>query len=259
MNDRMVIPGTDVIKIGLCLLLLASCHPGRRLDVRDGFEAEKLSAAWSDWRFLPGAVELQSDVVRRGRRACKIVLRPGDQMADEQGTILERAELTEARELVSREGLDYSYSFSVFLPQDFPEVASRLVIAQWKQYSATEEFSVANPVLALRYSAGELLLARQIAEHKVELFRRRDGIKNRWLDLRFHVRFSTREDGYIRAWLNEEEIADYSGVTAYPERYGYVPPNYFYFKMGLYRDHVPETMTIYFDEYRKQGLAGVHP
>ena len=38
------------------------------------------------------------------------------------------------------------------------------------------------------------------------------------------------------------------------EEYGYVPPNHFTFKIGLYRDHTPETMTISIDEYRKQRL-----
>jgi hypothetical protein len=47
-------------------------------------------------------------------------------------------------------------------------------------------------------------------------------------------------------------------VNAYPESAatGYTHPGRFYFKMGLYRDLMPEPMTIYIDEYRKKELPG---
>lgn len=238
----------------ICLLIYFSCQSKHDINVYDGFESERLSTIWSDWRFLPGTVEMQSEVVKQGKSACKITLRPGDQMDDEKGTILERAELAEFYKLVSREDLYYSYSFSMFLPKDFPIVSSRLVIAQWKQYSESENFSVGNPVIALRYKAGVLRLTCQVEKDKTDLYKQQVDIRNKWLDFRFHIRFSTRENGRIEAWMNEQKIADYAGRTAYTEEYGYTIPNYFYFKMGLYRDHIEESMTIYIDEYRKQLL-----
>jgi hypothetical protein len=224
------------------------------VDIYDGFESKRLSAIWSDWRFLPGALEIQSEVVKHGKSACKITLRPGDQMDDEKGTILERAELAEFRDLVSHEDIYYSYSFSIFLPRDFPIVSSRLVIAQWKQYSESENFSVNNPVIALRYKSGKLRITCQVEEDKIDLYKQKVDIRNKWLDFKFHIRFSTKENGRIKAWMNEEKIVDYAGPTAYSEKYGYTTPNYFYFKIGLYRDRIPEPMTIYIDEYRKQRL-----
>jgi hypothetical protein len=78
----------------------------------------------------------------------------------------------------------------------------------------------------------------------------------RWLDFRFQIRFSTTENGRIRAWLGDKQVVDYLGVNAYPEnkQTGYANPSRFYFKMGLYRDVMTEPMTIYIDEYRKKQL-----
>ena len=46
-------------------------------DVYDGFEGAELSPVWDTSKFDPGAVTVQSDVVRVGQRAARIVLRPG--------------------------------------------------------------------------------------------------------------------------------------------------------------------------------------
>ena len=51
-------------------------------------------------------------------------------------------------------------------------------------------------------------------------------------------------------------IISYVGVTAYSDIRGYYKKgNTFYFKMGLYRDRMPELMTIYMDEYNKKGIT----
>lgn len=237
------------------IIILTSCQSNQRLDIYDGFESEEVSPIWSDWRYLPGAVEIQSEIVKEGKSACKITLHPGDQMEEEIGTILERAELMESTNLVSLENLEYAYAFSLFMPKDFPVVPTRLVIAQWKQYSESEDFSVDNPVIAVRYQSGILKVTLQIGLKKTVLFEQTDEIRNKWLDFKFNILFSTGGNGYLKAWLNDQQIVDYNGITAYPEEYGYTPPNYFYFKMGLYRDQMPETMSIYIDEYRKRQLS----
>jgi len=250
--------GTLALLLG-GILILSSCHSNRRVDVYDGFESQELSPIWSDWRFLPGAVEIQSEIIKYGKFACKITLRPGDQMDDEKGTILERAELAELPDLVSLEELDYAYSFSLFIPQDFPIVATRLIIAQWKQYRKSESYSVDNPVIAMRYQSGKLRIESKVGMQKTVLCEQTEELRNKWLDFKFHIRFSRGENGHIKVWMNEKAIIDYTGITAYPEKYGYTIPSYFYFKMGLYRDQIPEPMTIYIDEYRKQQLSDASP
>jgi hypothetical protein len=99
-------------------------------DVYDGFETTTLSKIWDTSRFVPGGVTMQSDIVRAGQGAAKIVVRANDKYeAGSKGNLpTERAELMEARELVSKEGSNYEYSFSMFIPANFPIVPTRLII-----------------------------------------------------------------------------------------------------------------------------------
>jgi Polysaccharide lyase len=237
-----------------CLLASSAGQSPGRVDISDGFESPKLGVSWSAEKSLPGAVEIQSNIVRAGKSAILITLHPGDQLEDEKGTILERAEVMEARELMSLEDADYAYSFSLFLPPDFPIVPTRLVIAQWKQYCPSGRCDPDNPVLALRYQAGEFRVALRAGAVTRTLFRTADEIRGRWLDFAFLIRFSRGSQGRVKASLNGRPIADYTGPTAYSETSGYPPAGRFYFKTGLYRDRTAETMKIYVDEYRKKEL-----
>lgn len=76
-----------------------------RVDVHDGFETRELSKIWDTDRFAPGAVTMQSEIVRAGRGAAKVVLHSHDQFeAGVNGNKdSERAELLEAKTLVSIE------------------------------------------------------------------------------------------------------------------------------------------------------------
>jgi len=242
---------------GVASIVVWACQPNAV--VYDGFETTGLRQHWETRRFLPGAVRIQSSVARAGKGAARIILRPGDQIPQERGSELERAELQESTRLWSVEDSAYVYSFSVFVPQDFPIVSTRLVIAQWKQYCPVDACTPDNPTLAIRYQAGELSITKQVTAEKDVLYRTRDDIRNRWLDFRFEIRFSRSQSGRIKAWLGDTLVIDYKGVTAYPASGGYVEDGLFYFKMGLYRDRSSEPMTIYFDEYRKHRLDARGP
>ena len=108
-----------------------------------------------------------------------------------------------------------------FLPEDFPVVPTRLVIAQWKQNCENGNCDPGNPVIALRFESGEFRITLQTGPQKTTLFSQNETILNKWLDFKFKIRFSRDPDGQIKTWLNNEEIIDYKGVTAYSEAYGY--------------------------------------
>ncbi|HTP36257.1 MAG TPA: polysaccharide lyase [Candidatus Acidoferrales bacterium] len=233
--------------------------PLSHVDVYDGFESGKLSTIWATDRFEPGAVTMQSEIVRAGHGAAKVVVHSRDMF---EGGIngsrdSERAELREADKLISREDKTYQFSFSMFIPADFPIVPTRLVIAQWKQYcNGHTPCADDSPVVALRYVSGVLRITHQTGRHQVSLFETSGELRGRWTDFRFQIRFTPHEEGLLRAWVNGRQVVDYRGATAYPETAatGYVNPSLFYFKMGLYRDVMAEPMTIYIDEYRKTEL-----
>jgi hypothetical protein len=234
------------------------------VDVYDGFETPELSKVWATDRFVPGAVEMQTNFFRAGHAAARITVRTGEKFeAGINGNKdSERAELREATDLVSRENVAYEQSFSLFIPEDFPIVPTRLVLAQWKQYCPDGgDCSDDSPVVAIRYVAGQLRITHQIGAHATTLYETRDDLRGKWTDFRFQIRFSTGTNGYVKAWLNGSPVVAFRGVNAYAENAttGYTSPGYFYFKMGLYRDVMPEPMTIYVDEYRKRQLPKDQP
>jgi len=252
-------------RLGVALLslvmLLASglvfiLHNCREIHVYDGFESASLSGDWSLYRLAKGSFQTQSEVVRAGRRAGEITVHSGDthEAASDLGAATERDELMEAWWLFGRFHRTYRYSFSLYLPRDFPVVPTRLVIAQWKQLCEWWRCRPDNPVLAIRYENGELFVTRRNNEKSFVLYATKEEMRGRWLDFQFETKFSSGPDGYIEGWLNGQHIVQYEGSTAYQVKRGYPAHGYVYFKMGLYRDEMQQPMTIYVDEYRKDEL-----
>jgi hypothetical protein len=81
------------------------------------------------------------------------------------------------------------------------------------------------------------------------------------LDLRFEVCFMPWQTRRVKAWLDGQQVVDFTGVTANPKTAstGYTSPGFFYFKMGLYRNVTLQPMTIYLDEYRKRQILKERP
>jgi len=245
----------------LLVLFLHTClnHSQAQIDVYDSFDTTGLSSIWGKTRMESKSFEIQSKIVRKGKGAAKITLRAGDIAAPGNGKDLptERDELLEIGSLESIEGVKYEYQFSMFLPDSFPIVPVRLVIAQWKQdCPGKAPCSKYSPVLAIRYVSGKLFITLQIDSIRHTLYELNEEIRNQWLDFKFQVRLSRQNDGEVKAFLNEKEIVNYKGITSYPDgRENPSEKNRYYFKMGLYRDRMPEQMSIYIDEYKKKEIS----
>ena len=251
---------------GLLVLAAGAAHaqnanPVASSDVYDGFETPELSPVWDTSKFEPGAVTMQSDIVRAGQHAARIILHRGDyyEAGADGDPPTERAELMESRRLISREGVPYEYSFSLFLPTDFPLVPTRLVIAQWKQYCpGNGACSNDSPVVAVRYIGGVLQITQTLRrEGKTRLLQTKEDLRGKWTDFKFRIRFATDTTGRVQTWMDGKPVLDYRGISANAEdgASGYPNPSVFYFKMGLYRDEMAEPMTLYIDEYGKRELA----
>jgi hypothetical protein len=168
----------------------------------------------------------------------------------------ERDEIMEAWWLFSRAERTYVYSFSLYLPKDFPQTAERLVIAQWRQLC--EHTCVPdNPILALRYELGRLQVTRNDEHGKTVLYQRGEDVRGRWLDFRFTARWDRTAKGAVDATLDGRGILNYEGATIYQPGSGHPRYALIYFKTGLYRDALHEPpWTMYVDEYRKDQCDG---
>jgi hypothetical protein len=231
-------------------------NPKRFQKLYDGFEKNELNKIWEKTKLEERAIKIQSKIVRRGKKALQITIHKGDkiQKGDERNKTSERDELLERKEFGPMENEGFSYVFSMYIPKNFPIVPTRLVLAQWKQNEENDNALIDNPLLALRYQKGELFITLQTTNKKVRIFRTNKEIRGEWLDFVFQVKFTRKENGFVRVWMNKKQIVDFNGVTAYSEKYNYPKPGHFYFKMGLYRDQMDEPMTIYIDEFKKYHL-----
>jgi len=243
----------------LVLLLFSgvSCHQ-IKIDVYDDFEAPKLNRIWTTSRMEQRSFEIQSKITRKGKSTAKITLNTGDivEAATAKNKSSERDELMESSSLYAIESSGYEYQFSMFLPDSFPIVPVRLVIAQWKQYCPLCSCSEYSPILAVRYVSGKLFITLQTDSVRHTLYELKEEIRNRWLDFRFQIRFSRQSDGEVKAFLNDKEVVNYKGITSYSESCGFLSKkNRYYFKMGLYRDQMPKSMSIYIDEYSKKEIS----
>ena len=81
--------------------------------------------------------------------------------------------------------------------------------------------------------------------------------QSQWLDLRFRTKFTSERTGRIEAWIDKQKVVDFTGVTANKEsnESGYTSPGHFFFKMGLYRNVMATSMTIYLDDYSKRLIV----
>jgi len=241
----------------LIILMIIATGSIAQVNVSDSFETPELGPLWARDRMEPGAVIMQSTIVRSGLSAAKVTLHTGDVFEAGKGKSrsTERDELREANNLLSAENKDYQFKFSFFLSDSFPIVPVRLVIAQWKQRCPSGGIcSDDSPVLALRYIGGRLFITVQIDTLQTIIYETTEEARNHWLDFTFRVRFSRSANGLVDAWLNKKQIAHYTGITCNNDKKGYTAPSLFYFKMGLYRDVMPQPMIIYIDDYSKKEL-----
>jgi hypothetical protein len=245
----------NILLLALACILFSCKAP---VDVHDGFENAELNKIWAKDRMVGSALQIQTVVVRKGNSAAKITLHTGDVFEAGQGSSAasERDELREADNLMAEEGKVYEYRFSLFLPDSFPIVPTRLVIAQWKQKCMGDSScSDDSPVMAIRYVSGKLAVTIQTDSGRRTLYETTDEIRNKWLDFNFKVCFKRLGDGFVTAWLNEKQILDFKGATCYSSLKGYTAESRFYFKTGLYRDVMSVPMTIYIDEYSKKEIG----
>jgi len=207
--------------------------------VRDDFHSLNPDY-WSTEKIEPGRLTFG---MFEGIDAAKIDLIKGDhQQTSAAGTVTERGELMEQKDIRLPLGTEAWYAFSVYFPTDFPIVDNRTVFAQWKQ--AEEDSS---PFLSLRYQGGKIfcrIIGDEINE-KFQLKQERE-IRGGWHRIIMNYQLNPDLTGKVHCQFDEEEFANYVGKMGHQS----LGPST-YFKMGLYRDQIDVPQTIYLAQYRR--------
>src|SRR5262249_60099038 len=187
------------------------------------------------------ALHFVPDPLAPDRQVLSITLEPGDCPAiGGDGERTERAELVEDRAVMLPIETDAWYAISLYLPADFPVVDRRLVIGQWIQPSWDPRVHVTrSPLVANRFRAGVFSITRQDGSTRVAAFEESRDIRGRWIRLAYHLRFALDSGGRLEAWMDGRQVVRYRGPLGYPDAQAHA-----YFRIGLYRDHLPMPMTL---------------
>ncbi len=173
--------------------------------------------------------------------ALRITVHQGDLPeigGDGNGT--ERSELSERKEVILPAGTDVWYAFSLYIPKDFVVINNRLLFASWKQVSSNRR-----PALALRYKNGKVTFIIQSKEERLA-FKAPPIELGKWHRFMVHYKIDTDHQGHVEAFLNGTSFAFFEGYIGHPDDVVEA-----YFKLGIYRDTVPHTDTLYFAHFRR--------
>jgi hypothetical protein len=211
----------------------------------DRFEGKTLEDFWLPGNYgsglhVPGAIKLSPKYARSGMQSAEITVHEGDiDAAGDDDTRVERAELDSGH--FPLRGRDAWYGFSLLVPRDFPIVDDRLVISSCKQSD------VSRPIVAQRFRNGKHTVTVE-SQGRKESYKLPPIPLGQWIDMVYHLRYSTGTAGLVEIWMNGKQVVTYSGPTADPNA-----KNAFYNKIGLYRDRLKVPMTIYYDNYAMGG------
>ena len=145
------------------------------------------------------------------------------------------------------------YGFSTYIPEEFPIVDRSCVIAQWHSEHDPGEVS-RSPVLAHRYKQGKFYVDKRYSWQKIQkandgtrikLYQQERFPRETWHDFIYCIKWSHAEDGYVKGWLNRDQIIDYEGPIGYFDDEG---P---YFKSGYYHHTGELPFVTFHDEYRR--------
>ena len=192
--------------------------------------------------------------VRSGEQSLRFEIRAGDCYKNKSGwddceKRRERHELHGKK--LFKKG-EWWYAWSIYFPKDFIEATPvRVYMGQF--HSTDKKYgSERNPPWMFFNTSRENNggywinnMVRVPAGYSTQLLTR-DEAYGKWNDILINVKWTDKEEGFMKIWVNEKIKLDYIGPT---KRKGAV-----YFKFGIYRvrifDKNTPTQVVFFDEIR---------
>lgn len=231
----------------------------------DDFEAGGVARAlWAPSGPQAGRAKVTEEVPAfHGRHALRVTVEPGDNsMEGRQGNRTERFELTLQRPQVVLGG-EVWYAFALRVPGNFPTVATRTLIHQFKENvrpvppnlpAGVKHCAKASPAFALYLERGRTLVALTTSstacDHTRHVVSERKLEPDRWYEVMVHTRPAHDASGFVDLYLDGELIGGYRGIMGYVcHGLGRIDTQP---RFGIYRDAHPEVgpATLYYDAIR---------
>ena len=243
-----------VIGIVACFCLLGRVAQSQitfRGDYETGITG---TTAWSGLQAAANDRYIQTtNPCRQGNYAARVTVRPGDLLSSGGG---ERAEVL--KDLGEREGDESWVGWSVYFGNDFkPDTTSVYpewnVFTQWHHNGSSGQANVSFEVnsatrpmqLEIRTFGGAVNANKRVSKLT-------NLVRNTWIDIIFHVRWSPDAGGFIEAWVNCVKVVP---KTMTPTLYA---GQYVYAKQGFYRAACSDTSVLWLDGFiRSKDSASV--
>ena len=208
--------------------------------------------------------------VRAGEKSIRFEVRPGDCGYNEDWNDCdkdrERHELSGKR-ISSGE---WWYAWSIFLPKDFTNVSpTKVALGQFHQEKGHVVWMFQNQNFSI---PGGYWVDNQVPGYTKTLDKvlTNEEMIGKWNDILVNVKWSKKEDGFFKVWVNNKLGYEYMGPTKTKAKV--------YFKFGIYRSYLSKwiyssrnkkkekgvpAQVVYFDEVRvgktKEKVVGNLP
>lgn len=134
----------------------------------------------------------------------------------------QRSELSERNKLTSN-GDEYWYGWSIYLPKDFTHLHPAIVgLGQFHQKDSHPVWLF--ELLEDSYTLSEL--TRGAFFDNWQLMKLKD-MRGKWSNIKVHVKWSKKDDGFFKVWVNDNLKVNYVGNTMTASKV--------YFKYGIYQ------------------------
>ena len=190
--------------------------------------------------------------VRSGEKSIRFELRAGDCGKDKDGGWSDCKKNRERHELSARYRVSKGerwYAWSIFMPEDFKNVDPvSVILGQFHQEKK-------HVIWMFKNKRGGYWIENYVPEYTVEnkQILSKEELLGKWNDILVNVKWSHKDDGFLKLWANDKLVYDFKGPT---KSKGVKT----YFKFGIYRSKVSfykqrfkkdiPTQVIYFDEVR---------
>jgi len=184
--------------------------------------------------------------VRAGEKSIRFEVRPGDCGYNEDwndcDSDRERHELTGKR----MSGGEWWYSWSIYLPKDFINVhPTKVCLGQFHQEKGHVVWMFQNQSFS---EAGGYWVDDQVPGYtrKLNKILSQDEMIEKWNDILVNAKWSKKDDGFFKVWLNGKQVYSFVGPTKTKEKV--------YFKFGIYRSFLSKWIYSSKNKKKEKGV-----
>ncbi len=265
MNIRIVhilFSGVFTFILGICTYFYSGqpnqVSPRDGIFFYDSFEDGTLSS-WATRHFCCDySVQITDKVARKGNKSVQFYLKNDDPVV----ATGKRAELYRPGGINQKIGKEYWYALSIYVDPEFKVDSNGYsILAQWYSRPQRDEGEVSRPPpLSLLIRGDRWTMDLRADTTRIQKTNRPSYrqqiwwervVPGTWSDFVVHVKWSYKNDGFLKVWKNDTQIVDHQGMNVYND-------DEIMLKMGIYKSmwnkspnrSIVDSRVFYHDEIK---------